>query len=148
MKVPASVADLDFDFVVKALAKHDCNVTDAAKELGVTASDLRRLRDANPKLQDQAFEEVEARLDLAERNLYEDLRSEDRRIRAAATFYTLKYTASAKKRGLVTGASGGMDLTVNANGPTALTFSWRTVPPKIEAEPSGPLIEHDEASGE
>lgn len=104
-RVLASVDDLDHDLVVAALATHECNVSDAAADLGVSASALRRLIWGNPSLQDQAFEVVEARLDLAEKNLYEDLRSEDRRVRAAATFYTLRNTASARRRGLITSAA-------------------------------------------
>ena len=144
--VPASVADLDLNVVVASLSNNECNVTSAANDLGVPASDLRRLMWATPKLQDQAFEVVEAQLDLAEANLYEDLRSDDRRIRAAATFYTLRNRGLAKRRGWITSASAGVDLTVNAgNGVQEFTFSWRTAPPKVEGSDgsAGPLIGHD-----
>ena len=82
--VPATVANLDLAAVVEVLARHACNVTDAARDLGVPASDLRRLLWANPKLQDEAFEVVEARLDLAEKNIAEALNSDDLRRRAVA----------------------------------------------------------------
>ena|SRR5271166_2611844 len=42
--------------VIEVLSRHACNVTDAAADLGMPASDLRRLMWANPKLQDEAFE--------------------------------------------------------------------------------------------
>jgi hypothetical protein len=71
--VPATVANLDLAVVVAALVRHGCNCTDAALELKVPASDLRRLMWANPGMQDQAFEIVEARLDTAEKNIHEAL---------------------------------------------------------------------------
>ncbi len=60
--------------VIEVLSRHACNVTDAAADLGMPASDLRRLMWANPKLQDEAFEVVEARLDKAEKNIAEGIR--------------------------------------------------------------------------
>ena len=53
--VPAAVASLARNMVSEALARHACNVSDAAKDLGVPPSDLRRLLWANPKLQDEAL---------------------------------------------------------------------------------------------
>ena len=47
--VPATVANLDLAVVVEALSRCGCNVTDAALDLGVPPSDLRRLLWANPK---------------------------------------------------------------------------------------------------
>jgi hypothetical protein len=79
-----TAADLDPSIVAAALARHGCNVTDAAADLGVPASDLRRLLWANPQLQDQALETVEARLDTAEKNIAEALTSDDSRRRDAA----------------------------------------------------------------
>jgi len=58
--VPAAAAGLDHAVVVEALARHACNITDAFQDLGVPASDLRRLLWANAQLQDQALETVEA----------------------------------------------------------------------------------------
>ena len=52
----ATVANLDPAVVVEVLVRHRCNVTDASADLGVPASDLRRLLWNNPKLQDEAFE--------------------------------------------------------------------------------------------
>ena len=66
---PATVADLDLAIVTEVLARHACNITDAAVDLGVPPSDLRRLLWNNPKLQDEAFEAVEARLDKAKKIL-------------------------------------------------------------------------------
>jgi hypothetical protein len=78
-KVPAAVANLDLDVVTEVLARNACNITDAAAEFGVSPSDLRRLMWANPKLLDVSSEIVERRLDIAEKNVLEALRSEDSR---------------------------------------------------------------------
>jgi hypothetical protein len=115
--VPATVANLDLAVVVEVLARHACNVTDAARDLGVPASDLRRLLWANLKLQDAAFEVVEARLDSAEKNIAEALKSEDSRRRDAASFFVLRNTACAKRRGWVTSSVASIDMTINPNLP-------------------------------
>jgi hypothetical protein len=125
--VPATVANLDHAVIVAALARHGCNVTDAALELKVPASDLRRLMWANPGMQDQAFEVVEARLDMAEKNIHEALASEDSRRRDAASFFVLRNTVRAKHRGWIVSASGGVDVTISANlPPRQILYRWRT----------------------
>jgi hypothetical protein len=86
MSSPPAVANLDLAIVTEVLARRACNITDAAADLGVSPSDLRRFLWANPKLQDEAFEVVEGRLDLAEKNIMEALASEDSRRRDAASF--------------------------------------------------------------
>jgi hypothetical protein len=91
--VPATVASLDLDAVAQARARHSCNVTNAAADLGVPPSALRRLMWANPELQDAAFEQVEARLDKAEANIAEALHSEDSRRRDAASFFVIRNSA-------------------------------------------------------
>ena len=67
--VPAAVADLDLALVAEVLARNGCNVSDAAAELHVPPSDLRRLMWSKPKLQDEAFEVVEGRIDWRRRTL-------------------------------------------------------------------------------
>jgi hypothetical protein len=121
-----TAADLDASIVAAALARHSCNVTDAAQDLGVPASDLRRLLWSNPQLQDQAFETVEARLDLAEKNIAEALSSDDSRRRDAASFFVVRNTARAKRRGWITSASASVDVNVQANKTVHYTFRWRT----------------------
>ncbi len=146
-KVPATVAGLDHGVVVEALVRHEYNVTDAAHDLGVPASDLRRLMWSNSDLQDRAFEIVEARLDIAEKNILEDLRSDDRRLRAAATFFALRNTSTAKRRGWLTSASAGVDLNIQAgNGVQEFTFTWRSSPLPVEGDSGVKTIEHDPAS--
>jgi hypothetical protein len=142
--VPATVADLDHALVIEVLARHACNCTDAALELEVPASDLRRLLWANPKLQDQALEVVEARLDAAEKNIAEALVSEDSRRRDAASFFVVRNSVRAKRRGWITSSSAGADLIVNNNlQARTVTFRWRRDDdPVLNSWGEPQLIEH------
>jgi hypothetical protein len=161
MSFPATVASLDLNVVVEILSRCGCNVTDAAQDLGVPPSDLRRLLWANPKLQDEAFEVVEARLDLAEKNIAEALNSDDSRRRDAASFFVVRNSVRAKRRGWVTSSSASVDLSINANlPPRQIIYRWRNDDDdKRDAERAaaerlrdeGKLIEHEagpEASNE
>ena len=100
--VPDSVKHLDPDAVVEVLSRHAINVFDAAGELGVASADLRRLLCAKPHLTDLAVELEERRLDLAEKNIYEALRSNDPRRRDAASMFTIRNSHRARKRGWIT----------------------------------------------
>jgi hypothetical protein len=139
--VPDTVSNLDFAVVAEVLARHACNITDAAADLGVAASDLRRLMWANPPLQDAAFEVVEARLDLAEKNIAESLHSDDNRERLAASMFTLRNSARSRRRGWITSA-GAPDLTVTAEQPRTITFRWAGEDPATDTiERDGRRIE-------
>ncbi len=128
--LPATVASLDLATVTEVLVRHACNVTDASADLGVPASDLRRLLWSNPKLQDQAFEVVEARIDLAEKNIHEALTSEDSRRRDAASFFVVRNSGRARPRGWITSASAGVDVTIN-QPQQEVVFHWRTTPLEV-----------------
>jgi hypothetical protein len=147
--VPATVANLDHSLVVEVLGRNGCNITDASQELGVPASDLRRLLWANAQLQDQALEVVEARLDTAEKNIAEALVSEDSRRRDAASFFVLRNTARAKRRGWITSSSAGVDLTVNNNVQArTVSFRWRNdSDPELDSWGQPKLIEHEDKPG-
>jgi hypothetical protein len=124
-RVPDSVQHLDQDIVVEVLSRHGVNVSDAAGELGVASADLRRLLCAKPHLTDMAVELEERRLDLAEKNIYEALRSDDSRRRDAASFFVVRNTARAKRRGWITTASASVNVNVQANRNVNYTFRWR-----------------------
>jgi hypothetical protein len=126
--VPATVVSLDLEVVAKVLARHSCSVSDAAAELGVRPSELRRLMWANPALQDAAFEQVEARLDKAEANIAEALHSEDSRRRDAASFFVVRNSARARKRGWITTSTSAAEVSVSMsdNGPRVVRFRWKT----------------------
>ena len=140
--IPATVASLAPNMISEALARHACNVSDAAKDLGVPPSDLRRLLWANPKLQDEAFEAVEARLDLAEKNIAEALRSGDGRERLAASMFTIRNSHRARKRGWITSSASAAELSVSESSdqPRTITFSWQN--------PDEPATESFERDGQ
>jgi hypothetical protein len=152
-KVPDTVAHLDSDVVVEVLSRHAINVSDAASEMGVASADLRRLLCAKPHLTDMAVELEERRLDLAEKNIYEALRSDDSRRRDAASFFVVRNSHRARKRGWITTSTSVAELSVTANAPArTLTFRWRTSEDdwrdaeRAEAErqrDEGKLIEHE-----
>jgi hypothetical protein len=145
------VAHLDADIVVDVLSRHGVNVTEAAAELGVASADLRRLLWANPKVTDAAVEIEERRLDLAEKNIYEALRSDDSRRRDAASFFVVRNSHRARRRGWITTSTSAAELSVsvNANQSRTLTFRWRkdSDPDPHAAdwvEPANrPLLEHE-----
>jgi|HubBroStandDraft_6_1064221.scaffolds.fasta_scaffold673547_2 hypothetical protein len=125
--VPDSVQHLDVDVVVEVLSRHGVNVSEAADELGVASADLRRLLWAKPQLTDAAAEIEERRLDLAEKNIYEALRSDDPRRRDAASMFTIRGSHRARRRGRITTSTSAAELSVTANAPArTLTFRWRT----------------------
>jgi hypothetical protein len=112
---PAVVSSLDLDAVAQALARHSCNVTDAAADLSVAPSALRRLMWANPALQDAAFEQVEARFDKAEANIAEALHSADSRRRDAANFFVIRNSARARKRGWITTSTSAAEVSISVS---------------------------------
>jgi hypothetical protein len=125
--VPDSVKHLDADVLVEVLSRHGVNVTEAAAELGVASADLRRLLWSRPQLTDTAVEMEERRLDLAEKNIYEALRSDDSRRRDAASMFTIRNSHRARRRGWITTSTGAAELSVTANAPArTLTFRRRT----------------------
>ena len=125
--VPAVVADLDLDLVADAFARNGGNVSDAAADLGVLASDLRRLLWARPKLQDQALRGVsEARIDKAEKNIAADLDSGDPRLRFAASAFTLRHSARAKRRGWITAAAASVDVSISSGPARETVYHWRS----------------------
>jgi hypothetical protein len=67
------------------------------------------------------------RLDLAEKNIYEALRSDDPRRRDAASMFTIRNRHRARKRGWITSSTSVAELSINASAPARmLTFRWRT----------------------
>ena len=112
--------------VVEVLSRHSVNVSEAADELGVASADLRRLLWARPQLTDAAAEIEERRLDLAEKNIFEALRSDDPRRRDAASMFTLRNSARAKRRGWITSSLASVDLNLSSNlPPRQIVYRWR-----------------------
>ena len=78
-KVPDSCADLNVARVARVLTRHRAYFPTAARELGVSPQDLKRLTWAKPQLLDQAHEEMELVVDRAQGALIEALYSDDER---------------------------------------------------------------------
>jgi hypothetical protein len=123
--VPDSVQHLDLNVVVEVLSRHSINVSDAARELGVASADLRRLLYAKPHLTDMAVELEERRLDQAEKNIFEALHSDDSRRRDAASFFVVRNSHRARRRGWITSSTSAAELSVNMSGPGATVMLWR-----------------------
>jgi hypothetical protein len=144
--VPDTVQHLDLDVVVETLSRHAINVSDAARELGVASADLRRLLYAKPHLTDMAVELEERRLDLAEKNIYEALRSDDSRRRDAASMFTIRNSRAARRRGWITSSTSAAELSVNMSGPGDTVYLWRADDPDKRAAQVA-QIEQLEAEG-
>jgi hypothetical protein len=121
-----SVSNLDPAAIIDVLSRHGVNVSDAAGELGVGSADLRRLLWANPKLTDAAVEIEERRLDLAERNIFEALKSDNPRRRDAASMFTIRNSHRARKRGWITSSTSAAELSIStaADQPRTYVFRW------------------------
>jgi hypothetical protein len=104
-RIPESVAHLDVEVVAAALVRHDANVRNAARALGVLSGDLRKLVLVDQRLADAALEAVELRLDDAEANLCVALHCDDPRRRDAVSMFMLRNTQRAAKRGYAVAAS-------------------------------------------
>jgi hypothetical protein len=133
-----------------------CFSNSTMPRLGVASADLRRLLWARPQLAEAAVEIEERRLDLAEKNIYEALTSDDSRRRDAASMFTIRNSHRARKRGWITTSTSAAELSVTASAspPRTLTFRWRTSEDDVrDAEAAererlreeGKLIEHEAA---
>ena len=124
-RIPETVAHLNVEIVAEALLRHDANIGNAARALGVPSGDLRKLVLADQRLADAALEAVELRLDDAEANLSEALRCGDPRRRDSVSMFMLRNTQRAAKRGYAVAASA-VSLEVNAEParPVHYVVSW------------------------
>ena len=123
-RIPESVAHLDVEIVAAALIRHDANVRNAARALGVPSGDLRKLVLVDQRLADAALEAVELRLDDAEANLCEALHCGDPRRRDAVSMFMLRNTQRASKRGYAVAASAA-SLEVGHDGAArTIVFRW------------------------
>jgi hypothetical protein len=125
-RVPQSVAHLDIEIVAASLIRHDANVRNTARALGVPPGDLRKLILVDQRLADAAVEAVELRLDDAEANLCEALHCDDPRRRDAISMFMLRNTQRAAKRGYAVAASAASP-EVGLNNPASaqtIVFKW------------------------
>ena len=93
-------------------------------------------------------------MDLAERNIFEALKSDDPRRRDAASMFTIRNSHRARKRGWITTSTSAAELSVSigASVPREIRFRWRSDDDdKRDAEAAeaerlrdeGKLIEHE-----
>ena len=122
-RIPETVAHLDIEIVSVALIRHDANIGNAARALGVPSGDLRKLVLVDQRLADAALEAVELRLDGAEANLCEALRCGDPRRRDAVSMFMLRNTQRASKRGYAVAAAASLEMNINTP-PTHYTVVW------------------------
>jgi hypothetical protein len=145
-RLPASCRDLDYDHVIAALVAANVNISDAATQLHVPSSDLRRLMNAIPELLALAIEKEERRLDKAEAILDRELNSEDSRCATAAAVFVLRNAKRAVARGW---RQPDVEVAANNTGPPVrYHFRWgdgRKVG-EITYPAGAPqrLIEHDD----
>ena len=124
-RIPESVAHLDVEIVAAALIRHDANIGNAARALGVPSGDLRKLVLVDQRLADAALEAVELRLDDAEANLSEALRCGDPRRRDAVSMFMLRNMQRASKRGYAVAASAASLEVGSDDGAQPQTFVIR-----------------------
>jgi hypothetical protein len=119
--IPVSCRELDLAAVEETLVKHHCNVAKAAKELGIPASDLRRLVSWGP-LAEAAAERVEQSIDDAQAALIAGLRSPDftERLRSASTLLAL--SPAGRRRGWGRGRRGAVEQSPEAAA--AVSLKW------------------------
>jgi hypothetical protein len=129
VKVPDSCADLCLAKVVRALERSFGQIPPAARELGVPAPDLRRLTWAQPKLLEEALEELELAVIMAQSVVIEALYSDDpRRQMWASDKIMSSYLA---RNELLAPARRGRG--AEAGGSCAITFRWAGADAKDEA---------------
>ena len=121
--VPDSVKHLDADVVVEVLTRHG----ECQRGGGRTRSCVRGFAPfavGAANLADAAVEMEERRLDLAEKNIYEALISDDSRRRDAASMFTIRNSHRARKRGWITTSTSAAELSVSigANAPGEIRF--------------------------
>lgn len=119
--VPFSCRELDLAAVEEMLVKHNCNVARAAKELGIPASDLRRLVSWGP-LAEAAAERVEQAIDDAQAALVAGLKSPEASVRIKAAATLLAISPAGRRRGWGRGGRGAQEQAAEVAG--AVTLKW------------------------
>ena len=86
----------------------------------------------------------ERRLDLAERNIYQALKSSDGRERLAASFFVVRNSHRSRKRGWITSSTSAAELSISTSSeqPRKVAFSWRK-PDGADDEPATETFERD-----
>ena len=122
--IPISCRELDLAVVEEVLVRCNCCIAKAAKELGIPASDLRRLVIWGP-LKDAATERVEQAIDDAQATLIAGLRSGEAMVRVKSAGTLLSISPAARRRGWGRhGRGGGAQERARDEAPSAVTLKW------------------------
>jgi hypothetical protein len=121
--VPFSCRELDLAAVEEVLVRHNCNIAKAARELGIPASDLRRLATWGP-LAEAAVERVEQAIDEAEASLIAGLRSPEASVRIKSAGTLLAISPAARRRGWGRGGRGRGAQEQSREVAGAVTLKW------------------------
>ena len=98
LKVPDNCVNLDMDRVARVLAKHRGYFPTAARELGISPVDLKRLTWAKAHLLDEAHEEMEVVVALAWSEQIKAVYSDDPRRRERAADKILSSYAATRSQ--------------------------------------------------
>jgi hypothetical protein len=124
---PASCADLDLALVERTLAKHYGDIPAAARELGVSGPDLKRLTWAKPQLLEEADLERMSVIAQVWHVLIAALDSEDwRRKMWASDKIMSSWLARDHPLALARRRSAAADVSVQSKKTVDYTFRWRT----------------------
>jgi hypothetical protein len=122
-KAPASCEDLCPAKVVRALERSFGQIPAAARELGISMPDLRRLVSAQPALLEEALEELELAVIQAQSVVIQALDSPDWRRRAWASD---KIMSSHLARGHPLSPAPRGAARASVSSPQQVTFRWAT----------------------
>jgi hypothetical protein len=126
-RVPECCRDLDMARVSRVLAEHHAHFPMAARELGVSEPDLRRLTWARPRLLDEAHEEMELVVRRARGELISalfDPDSTDRRREWAADWILRSWIARDSPFAPARRATAGTRARAAASGNIAVVLSF------------------------
>jgi hypothetical protein len=84
--------------VERALVAAEGSVLVAARMLGIASAELRKLVRTHPLLADEAFEQIEQKIDAARQVLRDGLKSDCGRTRIRAAAYILRHTEAGRRR--------------------------------------------------
>jgi hypothetical protein len=90
---------VDLRVIERELLDKCGSVSAAARALGVSSVDLRRLVGSRPSLADAIYEGTERAIDEAMQVLMDSLRHPDKQQRLAAAAYLLRHTEAGRSRG-------------------------------------------------
>jgi hypothetical protein len=90
---------VDLEAIERVLLDKCGSVSAAARALGVSSVDLRRLVGSRPSLADVIYEGTERALDEAVQVLLDGLSNPDKTQRLAAAAYLLRHTEAGRRRG-------------------------------------------------